>query len=250
MTPIPVDLTSMYCAATLLQFCFLFSYLVATPLAAPALTLNSIDLPVIPLSAIVPERTNIGRVAGRPPRIPRGESDIRQKGNSSITEEQQETNILAKEMHVTSKRRIKVKQAIIEDNVEVQIEQKTEPISNVIKQVHATPLRGRKKKINNMPQLEPSSSFVREDEIMPKKLRNGRNRNKNEEEEVRETRTNSLRSRNKQQLEKMIVPKEEVPKKPFRSRKLLESVINSEEVKKNNILFVYPFVLLLDSFNI
>ena len=236
VTTIPVDLTCMH-------FCFpisktFFFYLVATPSVAPVLTINSNNLPAIPPSAIVPQRANITRPAGRPPRIPRGESVTRQKKHTSpIKEQQQEETVLAEEIRFTSKRRIKTKQEIIEDNIEVIIEQKNDIIPDVVKQVQATPLRGRKKKIvgddiNIIPQLEPPPPqpvpLVIEDEVIPKKVRGGRGKKK-DEEEVKPTRTTS-RNRKKQE-EDVIVEKEQIPppppKRTARNKKLVDK---SEEV--------------------
>ncbi|CAF5181727.1 unnamed protein product, partial [Rotaria sp. Silwood1] len=90
ITPIPVDLT------------------MATPSVPPVLLLKSTDLPTALPSAIVPQRAKVGRTAaaGRPPRIPRGESVTRQKKTSplSVKEQQQEEIILSKEIYLSSKR--------------------------------------------------------------------------------------------------------------------------------------------------
>jgi hypothetical protein len=233
ITTIPVDLTCMY-------FCFsisetFFFYLVATPLVAPGLTINSNDLPAIPLSAIVPQRANITRPAGRPPRIPRGESVTRQKKHTSPIKEQQQEIVLAEEIRFTSKRRIKTKQEIIEDNIEVIIEQKNDIIPDIIKKVQTTPLRGRKKKIveddiNIIPQLEPPpppAPLVIENEVIPKKIRGGRGKKK-DEEEVKPTRTAS-RNRKKQE-EDVIVEKEQIPPPPKRTARNKKLVDKSEEV--------------------
>jgi len=154
----------------------------------------------------------------------------------SSKEQQQEEIVFAQEIHVTSKRRIKTKQEIIEDNIEVIIEQQNEIIPDIIKQVQATPLRGKKKKIiqediNNIPQLEPPPlpPPVQENEIIPKKTRGGRNKKK-DEEAVKPTRPASIRNRKKQ--EEVIVQREEIlppPKKVTRNKKLVEPVINTEE---------------------
>jgi len=224
ITPIPVDLS------------------MATPSVVPVLTVNSNDLPAIPPSAIVPQRANLTRAAGRPPRIPRGESVTRQKKQTSPIKEQQEDIVLSEEIHVTTKRRIKTKQDIIEDNIEVIIEQQNEVIPDVTKQVQATPLRGKKKKIiqediNNIPQLEPPVPAIIENENIPKKTRGGRSKKK-EDEEVKPTRTTS-RSRKKQQQQeedKVIIEKEEIPPPPLsppkratRNKKVVESVDKPEE---------------------
>jgi len=211
-----------------------FFFLVATPSVAPVLTINSTDLPAVPPSAIVPQRANLARTAGRPPRIPRGESVTRQKKNPSPIKEQQEEILLAKEIHITSKRRIKSKQEIVEDNVEVIIEQNNEILPDIIKQVQSTPLRGRKKKIiqediNHIPQLEPPPLTMIENEILPKTTRGGRSKTKKDEEVAKPTRTASVRNRKKKQDEDFILP---APKKTTRNKKLVEPVVNTEEVNK------------------
>ncbi|CAF2586748.1 unnamed protein product [Rotaria sp. Silwood2] len=221
-TPIPINLT------------------MATPSVAPVLMLNSIDLPAALPSAIVPQRAKVGRTAGRPPRIPRGESVTRQKKTSPpILNEQQEEIIVTKEIYVSSKRQIKSKQEIIEDNVEIIIERQNEILPDIIKQVQTTPLRGRPKKImqdnlNIIPQLEPPPPIEQENEIIIKKTRGGgRNKKKDEkqQEEVKPTRTTSLRNRNKKQ-EEILIPKEEIlvpSKRTTRNKKLVESIINTEQ---------------------
>ncbi len=208
----------------------------ATPSVVPVLTINSNDLPAVPPSAIVHQRANLTRTAGRPPRIPRGESVTRQKKNPSPIKEQQEETLLEKEIHITSKRRIKSKQGIIEDNVEVVIEQQNEILPDIIQQqVQSTPLRGKKKKIlqediNHIPQLEPPALplSVPENEIIPKKTRVGRSKTKQVEEEVKPTRTASVRNRKKQQKEEEDIPPP--PKKNTRNKKLIEPFVNTEEV--------------------
>ncbi|CAF2852250.1 unnamed protein product [Rotaria sp. Silwood2] len=223
-TPIPINLT------------------MATPSVAPVLMLNSIDHPAALPSAIVPQRAKVGRTAGRPPRIPRGESVTRQKKTSPpILNEQQEEIIVTKEIYVSSKRQIKSKQEIIEDNVEIIIERQNEILPDIIKQVQTTPLRGRPKKImqdnlNIIPQLEPPPPppIEQENEIIIKKTRGGgRNKKKDEkqQEEVKPTRTTSLRNRNKKQ-EEILIPKEEIlvpSKRTTRNKKLVESIINTEQ---------------------
>jgi hypothetical protein len=213
---------------------------VATPSVVPVLTIHLTDLPAVPPSAIVPQRANLTRNVGRPPRIPRGESVTRHKKNPSPIKEQQEEIFLTKEIHIASKRHIKSKQEIFEDNVEVIIEQQTDILPDIIKQVQATPLRGRKKKIiqediNHIPQLEPPPLLMPENEIISKKTRGGRNKKK-DQEEVKPTRTASVRNRKKQQEEEeVIVPKEDIPpppKKTTRNKKLVEPVVNIEEVNK------------------
>lgn len=253
ITPIPVDLSCIYIylflSSKVLDLFDFFSS-VATSTAAPVLTINSTDLPAVPPSAIVPQRANLARAGGRPPRIPRGESVPRQKKvTSPIKEQQQEETILTKEVHVTSKRRIKSKQEIIEDNIEVIIELDSELVPDIIKQVQATPLRGRKKKViqednNPIPELEPPPPLalsVPENEIPPKKTRAGRSKTKKVdevEEEVKPTRAASARNRKKQQQqEEVVVIEEKVPtpppaKKTTRNKKLVEPVVNIEEVKK------------------
>jgi len=198
ITPIPVDLS------------------MATIFVPPVFTVNSNDLPSVPPSAIVPQRANITRTVGRPPRIPRGESVTRLKKNPSPIKEQQDEVVIAKEVRITSKRRIKTKEneEIIEDNIQVIIEQQNEIIPDIIKQVQSTPLRGKKKKItqedNNIPQLEPPPPPVVEHEIIPKPTRTGRNKKKVEVEEVintnKPTRTASVRNRKK--------PEEDIPPLP------------------------------------
>jgi hypothetical protein len=209
---------------------------VATSSVVPVLTINSNnDLPAVPPSAIVPQRANLGR----PPRIPRGESVTRQKKNPSPIKEQQEEIILAKEIRVSSKRRIKTKQEIIEDHIEVIIEQQNEILPEIIKEVQSTPLRGRKKKvlqddINLIPQLQPPPPpppplpiVEPENESIPKKTRGGRSKKKEEQEEVKPTRTASVRNRKKkEEKEDIPVP----PKKTTRNKKLVEPVVNIEEV--------------------
>ena len=209
-------------------------------MATPFLTINLTDLPAIPPSAIVPQRANLTRPGGRPPRIPRAESATRQKKLSSPIKEE---TILAEEIHVTSKRRIKTKQEIIEDNIEVIIEQQSEIMTDTTKQVQATPLRGRKKKIPqediNIPLLEPPPPLpATETEIIPKKTRGGRGKKK-DEEEVKPTRTASVRNRKKDE--------EEIPpplKKTTRNKKLVEPIINIEEVNKRfpQSLFILFFL--------
>ncbi|UJR33110.1 hypothetical protein I4U23_020567 [Adineta vaga] len=227
--PIPVDLT------------------MATPSVAQSLTMNSNDLPTALPSAIVPQRANVTRPAGRPPRIPRGESVTRQKKNTSPIKEQNEETVLTKEIQITTKRRIKTKQDIIEDNIEVIIEQQTDIIPDIIKQVQATPLRGRKKKIiqddiNIIPQLEPPplpppDVPVKETENIPKKTRVGRNKKKQEDdvEDIKPKRTASVRNRKKkkedEEEEKAESPKD-VPvasKKAIRNKKTVEPIANIEE---------------------
>jgi hypothetical protein len=209
---------------------------VATPsVAPPVLTINSAD---VPPSAIVHQRANINRNAARPPRIPRAESATRQKKNPSPIQEQQEDVVITKEIHLSSKRRIKTKEEFIEDNIEVIIEQQSEIIQDIITQVQATPLRGRKKKIiqedlTNIPQLEPPPPMVIENEIIPKKIRVGRNKKKGEQEEViitnKPTRTASLRNRKK--IEEPEIPPPP-PKKTTRNKKMIEAVIDTVEVIK------------------
>ncbi|CAF0772365.1 unnamed protein product [Rotaria sordida] len=215
ITPIPIDLT------------------MATPSVPPVLILNSTDIQTILPSAIAPQRAKIGRTAGRPPRIPRGESVTRQKKiSSSIINEQQEEIIVAKEIYVSSKHQIKSKQEIIEDNIEIIIKQQNEILPDINKQVETTPLRGKRKKIiqdnlNIIPQS--SSSVEQENQIITKKTRNGRNKKK--DEEVKITRTASLRNRNKKE-EVIIIPKEDIPvpsKRTTRNKKLIEPIINAEE---------------------
>jgi hypothetical protein len=202
---------------------------VATSSVVPVLTINSNDLPAVPPSAIVPQRANVGR----PPRIPRGESVTRQKKNPSPIKEQQEDIVLAKEIRVSSKRRIKTKQEIIEDHIEVIIEQQNEILPEIIKDVQSTPLRGRKKKvlqddINLIPQLQPPPLPIAEPEkeIIPKKTRGGRSKKKEEQEEVKPTRTASVRNRKKREEKEDIPPP---PKKTTRGKKLVEPVVNTEE---------------------
>ncbi len=212
----------------------------ATPSVAAVLKINSNDLPAVPPSAIVHQRANITRPAGRPPRIPRCESVTRQKKNPSPIKEQQEEIVLTKEIHVTSKRRIKTKQEVIEDNIQVLIEQENEIIPDIIKQVQATPLRGKKKKliqedINIIPQLEPPPPpLVIENENIPKKTRGGRGKKK-DEEDVKPIRTASLRNRKKQAEEEET----EIPlpsKRTIKNKKLVEP----EEVNKQFFfIFIY-----------
>ncbi|CAF0847909.1 unnamed protein product [Rotaria sordida] len=215
ITPIPIDLT------------------MATPSVPPVLILNSTDIQTVLPSAIAPQRAKIGRTAGRPPRIPRGESVTRQKKiSSSIINEQQEEIIVAKEIYVSSKHQIKSKQEIIEDNIEIIIKQQNEILPDINKQVETTPLRGKRKKIiqdnlNIIPQS--SSSVEQENQIITKKTRNGRNKKK--DEEVKITRTASLRNRNKKE-EVIIIPEEDIPvpsKRTTRNKKLIEPIINAEE---------------------
>ncbi|CAF0739909.1 unnamed protein product [Rotaria sordida] len=215
ITPIPIDLT------------------MATPSVPPVLILNSTDIQTVLPSAIAPQRAKIGRTAGRPPRIPRGESVTRQKKiSSSIINEQQEEIIVAKEIYISSKHQIKSKQEIIEDNIEIIIKQQNEILPDINKQVETTPLRGKRKKIiqdnlNIIPQS--SSSVEQENQIITKKTRNGRNKKK--DEEVKITRTASLRNRNKKE-EVIIIPKEDIPvpsKRTTRNKKLIEPIINAEE---------------------
>jgi hypothetical protein len=202
---------------------------VATSTFAPVTT----ELPAVPPSAIVPQRANLARNAGRPPRIPRGE-----KKNPSPIKEQQEEVLLTKEIRVSAKRRIKTKQEIIEDNIEVIIEQQNEILPDIINQVQSTPLRGRKKKIvqenvYHMPQLEPPPPpvlFEPENEIIPKKTRGGRGKKK-DEEEVKPTRPASVRNRKKQEEKEDIPPP---PKKTTRNKKLVEP----EEVNKRLFLAI------------
>lgn len=214
----------------------------ATPSVAPVLTINKTDLSTVLPSAIVPQRAKLGRTAARPPRIPRGESVTRQKKTSSMIKEQEEETILAKEIRITSKRQVKGKQAIIEDNIEVIIEQTTEALPPIIKQVQTTPLRGRAKKMiqettNNMPLPVIA---VEELEAPLKKTRGVRNK-KEVEDKVKPTRTASIRNRNKkkEEVEQIVVQKEEkIPspvKKTTRSRKLVEPVVITDEVIKNNL---------------
>ncbi|CAF3533547.1 unnamed protein product [Adineta steineri] len=201
---------------------------------APVLTINSNDLPAVPPSAIVHQRANINRAAGRPPRIPRGESVTRQKKNSSPIKEQQEDIVIEKEIQIKSKRRIKTKDNIIEDNIEIIVEQQNEIIPDIVKQVQATPLRGRKKKViqdadnNIIPQLEPPPPcpLTIENEIIPKKTRGGRGKKK-DEDDVKPKRTTSLRNRKKQddEIEDISVS----VKKSTRNKKLVEPIINNEE---------------------
>jgi len=204
ITTIPVDLS------------------LATPFVASVLTLNSTDLPAVPPSAIVPQRANLARPAGRPPRIPRREK----KNSSPIKEQQQEEIVLAKEIRVSSKRRIKTKQEIIEDNIEVIIEQQNEILPDIINQVQSTPLRGRKKKIlqeniNHIPQLEPPAPLSEQENeiIIPKKTRGGRGKKK-DEAEVKPTRTASVRNRKKQE------EKEDIPPPPKKKQLEIENLWN------------------------
>jgi hypothetical protein len=239
----------MYFFFFLQKFKTLIVRLVATPLVASVLTINSNDLPAIPPSAIAHQRANLTRPAGRPPRIPRGESVTRQKKQTSPIKEQQEDIVLTEEIHVTSKRRIKTKHKIIEDTVEVIIEQQNEILPDIIKQVQTTPLRGRKKKIlqediNNIPQLEPPAPLVIENEVISKKTRGGRKKKK-VEEEIKPTRTTS-RSRKKQPQEEVAVEKEEIPpppKRTTRNKKLVEPVNKPEEVKSMIFpIFIFRFL--------
>ncbi|CAF3387241.1 unnamed protein product [Rotaria sp. Silwood1] len=223
ITPIPVDLT------------------MATPSVPPVLLLKSTDLPTALPSAIVPQRAKVGRTAaaGRPPRIPRGESVTRQKKTSplSVKEQQQEEIILSKEIYLSSKRQIKSRQEIIEDNVEVVIEQQNDILPDIIKQVQTTPLRGRTKKTiqDNLniiiPQVEPTP-VEQEKEIINKKTRGGRTKKKDEKpgDDVKPTRTTSLRNRNKKE-EEFIIPKEVqvASKRTTRNKKFVEPVVNIEE---------------------
>lgn len=215
--------------------CYVF-FSVATPSVAPVLSINSNDLPAVPPSAIVPQRAHIGR----PPRIPRSESATQQKKNPSPITEQQEEVVLAQEIRVSSKRRVKTKQEIIEDHVEVIIEQQHEILPDIIKEVQSTPLRGRKKKVvqedvQPIPQLEPPPPPAPatpvpepENEVIPKKTRGGRSKKKEEQEEVKPTRTASARGRKKQEEpEEVPAP---LPKKPTRGKKLIEPIVNTEEV--------------------
>ena len=207
----------------------------ATPSVAPVLTINSNDLPAVPPSAIVPQRAHIGR----PPRIPRSESATQQKKNPSPITEQQEEAVLAQEIRISSKRRIKTKHEIIEDQVEVIIEQQNEILPEIVKEVHSTPMRGRKKKIvqediHVIPQLEPPPLAPAlpisepENEVVPKKTRGGKSKKKDEQEEVKPTRTASARGRKKpEETEEVPAP---LPKKPTRGKKLVEPVTNIEEV--------------------
>lgn len=235
--PIPVDLT------------------LATPSVAPVLTINSTDLPAVPPSAIVPQRANVGR----PPRIPRSESNPK-KISSPIHEQTEEIITVEQEVQVSSKRRMKTKEILVENNLQVLIEEETEIRTEVVKQVQSTPLRGRKKKVvqddnNQIPQLEPPPPppQVEADdqpeviEVIPaKKTRAGRSKKKQEvEEEVKPTRTASVRSRKdvevkpartasvrgrKKQEEEEVAATVAVPaKKTTRSRKLVEPVVNIEE---------------------
>ncbi|CAF0942777.1 unnamed protein product [Adineta ricciae] len=227
ITPIPVDLT------------------MATSSAAPVLTMNSNDLPTVLPSAIAPQRANVTRPAGRPPRIPRGESVSRQKKKASPIKEQNEETVLTREIQITTKRRIKTKQEVIEDNIEVVIEQQTEILPDMMKQVQATPLRGRKKKMvqddaNLIPQLEPpalppttptTAPAVEKDETIPKKTRTGRNKKK-DDEDSKPKRTASARNRKKQQQEEGEQQQEDVPvapKKTTRNKKLVEPTTTIEE---------------------
>lgn len=215
----------------------IFPFSVATPSVAPVLTITSNDLPAVPPSAIVPQRAHIGR----PPRIPRSESATQQKKNPSPITEQQEDVVITQEIRVSSKRRIKTKQEIVEDQVEVIIEQQTENLPDIIKEVQSTPMRGRKKKviqedIQIIPQLEPPPPALPpampvlepEIEVVPKKTRGGRSKKKDEQAEVKPTRTASARGRKKQEeTEEVPAP---LPKKPTRGKKLIEPIINIEEV--------------------
>ncbi|CAF5045613.1 unnamed protein product, partial [Rotaria sp. Silwood1] len=213
-----------------------------TPSVPPVLLLKSTDLPTALPSAIVPQRAKVGRTAaaGRPPRIPRGESVTRQKKTSplSVKEQQQEEIILSKEIYLSSKRQIKSRQEIIEDNVEVVIEQQNDILPDIIKQVQTTPLRGRTKKTiqDNLniiiPQVEPTP-VEQEKEIINKKTRGGRTKKKDEKpgDDVKPTRTTSLRNRNKKE-EEFIIPKEVqvASKRTTRNKKFVEPVVNIEEV--------------------
>ena len=235
----------------------------ATPSVAPVLTMNSNDLPAVLPSAIAHQRANVTRPAGRPPRIPRGESASRQKKNASPIKEQNEETVLTKEIQITTKRRIKTKQEVIEDNIEVIIEQQTEIIPDMIKPVQATPLRGRKKKIvqddaNLIPQLEPpalpptttttiTAPVVEENEIIPKKARTARNKKK-DDEDSKPKRTASARNRKKKEEEPQQQQQEDIPvapKKTTRNKKLVEPAITIEEVlnelDRQDLFFFFYF---------
>ena len=77
---------------------------------------------------------------------------------------------------------------MIEDQIEVIIEQQNEIVSEMIKEVQSTPLRGRKKKVlqndvNLIPLLEPPPPIPisePESENVPKKTRGGRSKKKEE----------------------------------------------------------------------
>ena len=225
--------------------CYSF-FSVATPSVAPVLTIHSNDLPAGPPSAIVPQRAHIGR----PPRIPRSESATLQKKNPSPITEQQEEVALAQEIRVSSKRRVKTKQEIIEDHVEMIIEQQHEIMTDVVKEVQSTPLRGRKKKVvqedvQPIPQLKPPPAPTApipepENEIIPKKTRGGRGKKKEEQEEVKPARTASARGRKKQEeAEEAPAP---LPKKPTRGKKLIEPIVNTEEVTRRPLYVLNELV--------
>ena len=204
----------------------------ATPLVAPAFTMNSTDLSAAPPSAIVPQRANLARAgANRPPRLPRGESATRQKKNPSPIREQpaEDATVVIEEIRLTSKRRIQTKQEIVEDNVRVIIEQRSEISTDMIKSVQATPLRGRKKKIvqeepEPIPQLEPPPPpppAVEEEEVRPKTARVARGKKKGEVAAPVVTsqpmRASSLRNRKKPAEIRQVTPSP--PKKATRNRK-------------------------------
>ena len=245
ITPIPVDLTRKHRSHSTHDIHRTLENLVATPSIAVVATMSSADLSVAPPSAIVPQRANVTRTAGnRPPRLPRGESAARQKKTkknpSPIREQQQEDNdvgdvVITEEIRVTSKRRMKNKEEIVEDTVRVIIEQHTELLPEMMKVAQATPLRGRKKKLiddelSNMPLLEPPPAF--DVDNAPKSTRASRSKKKDNDEveapAVSNTkRTASLRNRKKQQTAEEVVSP---PKKVTRSKKKQEAP--SDEVTR------------------
>ena len=224
----------------------------ATPSIPIVASISSADLSVAPPSAIVPQRANVTRTAGnRPPRLPRGESAARQKKNPSPIREQQQQEenddvgiVITEEIRVTSKRRVKNKQEIVEDTVRVIIEQHNELLPEMMKVAQATPLRGRKKKLiddelSNMPLLEPPPAV--EIDKAPKSTRASRSKKKDDDGgEVEATagstkRTASLRNRKKQPKAEEAAPVDKPvvvspPKKATRSKKKQEAP--SEEVTR------------------
>ena len=229
---------------------------------APVLTMTSNDLPTVLPSAIAPQRANVTRPAGRPPRMPRGESASRQKKKASPIKEQNEETVLTRDIQITTKRRIKTKQEVIEDNIEVIIEQQTEIIPDMMKQVQATPLRGRKKKMvqddaNLIPQLEPpalplttaTAPVVEKNETIPKKTRTARNKKK-DDEDSKPKRTASARNRKKQQQQEEEGEQQQedvpaAPKKTTRNKKLVEPTTTIDEVlnelDRQDVFFFFYF---------
>jgi hypothetical protein len=230
---------------------------VATSSVAPALVINSTDLPPVPPSAIVPQRANLKRtMANRPPRLPRAESVTREKKASSPIQERsfEEETIVTDETRLTSKRRIRTKEHKIElDDVQVVVEQELVRIQLV----QTTPLRGRKKKAlvddaHQIPLLEPPALLVEQD-IPVKTLRTGRNKKKQESELVevthqQHTRTSSLRQRKKHDDNNEIIVIEQVtgilPKKVTRNRKKTEPL--PDEVNQYCCFFSFLNIIVND----